>query len=114
MVANYSDKFTPSHLGLWTKVILAFIPVGAVGLLFHHQIKELFSVRIVATMFIVGGLIFLVVEHFHREERARITNVEDVGYKEAIWIGVAQVFALIPGTSRAGSTIIGALLVGLN
>ncbi|MDF1879307.1 undecaprenyl-diphosphate phosphatase [Sulfurimonas sp. SAG-AH-194-C20] len=112
---NYRDKFTPKHLDLWVKVFIAFIPIGAVGFVFSHQIKELFSINIVAVMFILGGLVFLVVEKwFIPDESKQIKDVESVTLKQAIVIGIAQVFALIPGTSRAGSTIIGALLVNLS
>ncbi len=112
---NYRDKFTLQKIDLWKKVILAFIPIGVVGFVFSHQIKELFSIRIVAIMFIVGGIIFLLVERFFIPNEANlIDDVEKVTFKQSLWIGFAQVFALIPGTSRAGSTIIGALLVGLS
>jgi len=115
VVLNYKEKFTPKHIALWIKVLLAFLPIGIVGFLFSDQIKELFSITIVATMFIIGGVIFLVVEKFYRQQReGLIQNVEDVTLKQSLWIGVAQIFALIPGTSRAGATIIGALLVGLD
>jgi len=112
---NYKDKFSIKKIDLWTKVFLAFIPIGAVGFIFSSQIKELFSINIVAIMFIIGGVIFLVVEKFFiQENRLLINDVEKVTLKQSMIIGFAQVFALIPGTSRAGSTIIGALLVGLS
>lgn len=112
---NYQDKFTIKKIDLWTKVFLAFLPIGTVGFIFSHQIKELFSINIVAIMFIVGGIIFLIVEKFFiPKESEQIDDVESVTYKQALVIGFAQVFALIPGTSRAGSTIIGALLVKLS
>jgi len=115
VVLNYREKFTLKKIELWKKLIVAFIPIGIVGFLFSHQIKELFSVTIVATMFIVGGIVFLVVEKFYiPNEEKLIDDVEKVSMKQAIWIGIAQVFALVPGTSRAGSSIIGALLVGLS
>ena len=115
VVFNYKDKFSIKKIDLWTKVFLAFIPIGAVGFVFSHQIKELFSIQIVATMFIVGGVIFLAVEKFFiPNETNLIDDVEEVTLKQSLVIGFAQVFALIPGTSRAGSTIIGALLVGLS
>ncbi|MEN4046653.1 undecaprenyl-diphosphate phosphatase [Sulfurimonas sp. NWX367] len=115
VVLNYREKFTLKHIDLWTKVFLAFLPIGAVGFVFSHQIKELFSITIVAIMFIIGGFIFLLVEKFYiPKEKELITNVEDVTLKQSLWIGIAQIFALIPGTSRAGATIIGALLVGLD
>jgi undecaprenyl-diphosphatase len=114
VLLNYSDKFHPSKIELWKKLILAFIPIGAVGYIFADYIKAMFDIKIVAIMFIVGGIIFLVVEKFYKEQEHHIDDVEKVSYKQALWIGFAQIFALIPGTSRAGSTIIGAMLVGLN
>lgn len=115
VVFNYKDKFTFKHIDLWTKVFLAFLPIGTIGYIFSDQIKELFSTQIVAIMFIVGGVIFLIVEKFFiKNEHHLIDDVEKVTLKQSMIIGFAQVFALIPGTSRAGSTIIGALLAGLN
>ena len=115
VIFNYKEKFTLQKIDLWSKVFLAFLPIGVVGFLFSHQIKELFSITVVAIMFIVGGVIFVLVEKFFiPQEKSMIEDVEAVSFKQAIIIGVAQVFALVPGTSRAGSTIIGALLVGLN
>ena len=115
VVFNYKEKFTPKHISLWIKLFVAFLPIGIVGFIFSHQIKELFSIDVVAVMFIVGGIVFLIVEKFFiKDESKMIQDVEDVTMKQSLFIGVAQVFALIPGTSRAGSTIIGALLVGLS
>ncbi|MDD3060908.1 MAG: undecaprenyl-diphosphate phosphatase, partial [Sulfurimonas sp.] len=59
VVMNYKDKFTLKKIDLWSKVFVAFLPIGAVGYIFASQIKELFSVEIVAIMFIVGGIVFL-------------------------------------------------------
>lgn len=114
VLLTYKDKFHPSKIELWKKLILAFIPIGAVGFIFSSQIKAMFDIKIVAIMFIVGGIVFLIVEKFYTEKEHFIDDVEKVSYKQALWIGVAQIAALIPGTSRAGSTIIGAMLVGLN
>lgn len=114
VVASYREKFTPKYFNLWVKVAIAFVPIGAIGFLFSDQIKALFTVKTVAIMFIVGGIIFLIVEYFQKGRIAGTTSVDDVTYKQAVWIGIAQVFALVPGTSRAGSTIIGAMLVGMS
>ena len=114
VVVIYREKFSLRKIELWKKLIIAYLPLAIVGFIFRHQIKELFSVQIVAIMFIVGGVVFLIVEKFYKEKKHTALNVEDVTYKQSLWIGIAQVFALIPGTSRAGSTIIGGLLVGLN
>ncbi len=114
VILNYPSKFTFSHINLWTKVLIAFLPIAIIGFIFSKQVKELFSIEIVAWMFIIGGVIFLIVEKFYDEKTTHTLDVEDVTYKQAAWIGFAQIFALIPGTSRAGSSIIGAMFVGLN
>ena len=111
----YREKLSFKKIGLWNKLLLAFVPLGIIGFLLRHQVKALFSIEVVAWMFIIGGIVFLVVEYFYEEEaKARITDVEAVSWNQALAIGFAQVFSLIPGTSRAGSTIIGGLLAGLD
>jgi undecaprenyl-diphosphatase len=95
------------------KVAAAFVPAAAIGFLLHHTIEEkLFNPASVATALIVGGVVILLVER--RTLRPRVDRVEDVGWGEAIAVGVAQIASLIPGVSRAGSTIIGGLLAGLS
>jgi undecaprenyl-diphosphatase len=114
VVANYKERFTFKHFRLWCQVFVAFLPVAVVGFVFRHQIKAMFSVSVVATMFIVGGVIFLLIERWIKHKSPRVESLEDLTFKQALWVGIAQIFALIPGTSRAGSTIVGALLVGLS
>jgi len=113
--ATYTSKFTPRHIGLWTKVLIAFLPLAIVGFIFKDEIKALFlSTYVVPVMFIIGGIVFLVVEAFHHDERENTHDLEDISYRQAAWIGLAQVLALVPGTSRAGATIIGAMLTGID
>jgi len=114
VVFNYKDKFSVSKIELWVKVLIAFLPLAIVGFIFKDIIKESFTVEVVAYMFIVGGVIFLILEYFYKEQSHHIDDVEEISYKQAGWIGFAQIFALIPGTSRAGASIVGALLVGLS
>ena len=115
LFVSYKEKFSVKYLPLWSKVFLAFLPLGVVGWLFSKQIKALFSIEVVAVMFIVGGVAFLIVEQWFIKDDSKTTkNVCDITTKQALLIGFAQLFALIPGTSRAGSTIIGALLVGVD
>ncbi|MCW4629506.1 MULTISPECIES: undecaprenyl-diphosphate phosphatase [Marinomonas] len=114
VIANYKARFTPRHFRLWCQVFVAFLPVAMVGFLFRHQIKALFSVSVVATMFIVGGIVFLMVERWLKHQSPSVENLDNLSFKQALWVGFAQLLALIPGTSRAGSTIVGALLVGLS
>lgn len=110
----YKEKITFKQIDLWQKLFVAFLPLAIVGYIFKDHIKTLFTVEIVAWMFIIGGFIFLIVEYFYEEKKAHVTHVEKVNYKQALWVGIAQIFSLIPGTSRAGATIIGGLLVGLD
>ncbi len=94
-------------------LIVGVLPSAIFGLLLHRLIKaHLFNPVVVAIAFIVGGLIILLVER--RERQPRITEVDQMDWRDALKLGLAQVFALIPGTSRSGATIIGGLLSGLS
>jgi undecaprenyl-diphosphatase len=94
-------------------LVIAFIPLAVLGLLFGSAIKaSLFKPVPVAIAFIAGGLIILWAER--RTHSIRIHSVDDMRWTDALKVGVAQAFALIPGTSRAGSTIIGGLFFGLS
>ena len=110
----YKDKMSFKKVVLWQKLILAFLPLAIVGFIFKDQIKTLFNVQTVAWMFIIGGFVFLVVEYFYKEKESHVSDVEEVSFMQALWIGIAQIFSLVPGTSRAGATIIGGLLTGLD
>ncbi len=110
----YRDKLTLKKIDLWSKLMVAFFPLAIVGFIFKDVIKELFTVNTVAVMFIVGGVIFLVVEKFYKEKESHTNAVENVSYKQALVVGFAQIFSLIPGTSRAGATIIGGMLIKMN
>ena len=114
IVAIYLNKINFKEIELWKKVIFAFFPLAIIGFLLRHEIKELFNLYIVAWMFIIGGIVFFIVEKFYSEEKVKINSVENVNYKQALIIGIFQVFSLIPGTSRSGSTIVGGMLCGLS
>ena len=110
----YRDKITFKKIPLWTKLFVAFLPLAIVGFIFKDTIKTLFNVETVAWMFIIGGIVFLVVEYFYTEKEHAVHDVEQVSIKQALAVGVAQIFSLIPGTSRAGATIIGGMLAGMD
>jgi undecaprenyl-diphosphatase len=94
-------------------LFVAFLPAAILGLLFGKHIKAvLFKPIPVAIAFIVGALVILWAER--REHRITVQAVDDMSWKDALKVGIAQAFALIPGTSRAGATIIGGLLFGLS
>ena len=88
-------------------VVVAFLPAAVVGVAAHKYIKSvLFSPWVVAIALIVGGIVILVIEHF--AQRPHIKSVDDVGLKTALFIGVCQCLAMVPGVSRSGATIMGA------
>ncbi|MDP2099155.1 MAG: undecaprenyl-diphosphate phosphatase [Methylobacter sp.] len=94
-------------------LIIAFIPLATLGLLFGKHIKALLFKPIpVALAFIIGAFVIIWAEK--REHKIRIFEIEDLSAWDALKLGIAQSFALIPGTSRSGSTIIGGLLFGLS
>lgn len=98
---------------LWYKVILACIPAGVIGILFDDKIDALFyNYQTVATMLIVYGILFIYIENTHKNKSFKINTLNALTYKTAFAIGLFQVLALIPGTSRSGATIIGAMLIG--
>jgi len=100
-------------LQLLINVAIAFLPLAVLGLLGGKWLKaHLFNAPVVATTFILGGLIILWAERKSHTER--VATVDDMGWKDALKVGVAQAFALIPGTSRSGATIIGGMLFGLS
>ena len=110
----YRNKISFKKIDLWIKLLIAFLPLAIVGFIFKDVIKSLFTVQTVAWMFIVGGVVFLIVEYFYKEKSSHTTDVEQTTWQQALWIGIAQICSLIPGTSRAGSTIVGGLLAGLD
>ena len=94
-------------------LFVAFLPAAILGLMFHSKIKALlFNPITVATALVVGGLIILYVEK--RAYKPRIMEVEQMRWSDAVKVGFAQALAMIPGTSRSGSTIMGGLIFGLS
>lgn len=98
-------------LSLWAKVIVAVIPSGIIGILFEEDIDRLFfNSTTVALALIIYGVIMIVIEN--RNKKPAVSDFSKVSFKLALGIGLFQCLALIPGTSRSGSTIIGATLLG--
>src|SRR3954471_11968711 len=122
IVWEYRVKFSGVLLGLGhdrksqrfvINLIIAFMPAALLGLAFGKYIKAaLFKPVPVAIAFIVGGLIILLVER--RKHVVRVESVDDMSALDALKVGCAQAFALIPGTSRSGATIIGGMLFGMS
>lgn len=113
VVFLYRDKLF-SNITLWKKLIVAFIPTGTLGFFLYKVIKSLFDPSIVVFMLVLGGIFFILVELFYKKEPHPYHSVEDIPYYTAFAIGFFQSFAMIPGTSRSGASIIGGLLMGLD
>lgn len=100
---------------LWIKVIIACLPAAVIGLLFDDEINALFfNPTTVAIMLIVYGVAFILIEYFNKNKNYKIHTISSLPYSTAFFIGLFQVLSMIPGTSRSGSTILGAMLLGLS
>ncbi|MBO5845594.1 MAG: undecaprenyl-diphosphate phosphatase [Clostridia bacterium] len=100
---------------LWFKVIVAIIPSGLIGILLDDWFNEHFyNYLVVAIALIVYGVAFIVIEKLKKPQGTIVDTTEKISYKDALMIGVFQTLAIIPGTSRSGSTILGAMLFGLS
>jgi len=115
------NPFSPSKterekketMNIWFKVIVATIPAGIAGMLFDDWLNEHFyNYWTVALMLIVYGILFIVIENRNKGRTSRINSFKDLSYTNAIYIGLFQVLSLIPGTSRSGATILGAIILG--
>ena len=110
---EYRARFFRIDVPLYRNLVVAFIPAAVLGLLFSKYIKEvLFHAVPVALAFIVGGFVILFVER--QTLKPRVENTRSMTWLDALKVGIAQCFALIPGTSRSGATIIGGMLFGLS
>ena len=100
-------------ISLWTKVIVGCFPAAVLGLLFDDFLDEHFyNWQTISFTLILYGILFIVIENFQKGRKARIKSFSNLTYQTAFLIGCCQVLALIPGTSRSGATILGALLLG--
>lgn len=101
---------------LWFKIVIACLPAAVVGILFDDIIDDMFyNAIVVAGALIIYGILFIIIEKWNRGRRPVIGTVTEIGYNTAIMIGVFQLLAaIVPGTSRSGATILGALLIGVS
>ena len=99
---------------LWFKVVAAVIPSAVIGVLLDDWMDaNLYNYVVVAVALIVYGVAFIYMERRNQGRQMKITNVYDIDYKTAILIGCFQCLSLVPGTSRSGSTILGAIILGV-
>jgi undecaprenyl-diphosphatase len=120
----YFDKLNPfsvrkkptqkqATLVLWSKIILACIPAAVIGFLVDDILDEyLMNGYVVAATLIIYGVLFIFIENRNQYRSFEVQKVGDISYQTALWIGLFQLLALIPGTSRSGATILGAMILG--
>ncbi|MEY8353326.1 undecaprenyl-diphosphate phosphatase [Lachnospiraceae bacterium 54-53] len=124
VVVLYFDRLNPfsarkkpaarqATLVLWSKIILACIPAAVIGLLIDDIMEEyLMNGYVVAATLIIYGVLFLVIENRNQYRNFEVQKTGDISYQTALYIGLFQLLSLIPGTSRSGSTILGAMILG--
>lgn len=115
------NPFSPSKstqekidtMSIWFKVVVGVIPAAVLGLLFDDWLNDhLYNYQTVAVMLIFYGILFIIIENRNKGRAGKVRTFKDLSYRTAFLIGVFQVLALIPGTSRSGATIIGAIILG--
>lgn len=116
---QFKDKLQPKVnidiINMWLKVVVACIPSAVLGLLLDDILEEYFGNAItISIMLIVYGIAFILIENWNKKRTPKIQAIDDISYKTAFFIGLFQVLSMIPGTSRSGATIIGALLLGVS
>ena len=112
---NKGEAMRKKTWSLWFKVVVAVFPAALIGLLLESWLDEHFYSFIVVSIALVAyGVLFIVVERINKNKKYKIEDVYDIDYVTAVKIGCFQVLSLIPGTSRSGSTILGASTVGVN
>lgn len=98
---------------LWFKVAIACLPSVIIGLPLNDWMDEhLHTPLVVASMLILYGILFIVIENLYRNKKPQFTNFRSIGYKTALFIGTFQALSIVPGTSRSGATILGAIILG--
>ena len=106
-------KVKTDTMNLWFKIAVACVPAAIIGLLFDDVIDEyLFNPVTVALMLILDGVLFIVIENRNKGRRPMVNDLSQITYKFALMVGIFQLLALVPGTSRSGATIVGAILIG--
>ena len=117
VLSIYQDRLR-QNLTLIKKVIVAFLPTSLIGLLLYPIIKNFFleSLLVVAWALLVGGVVIILFEWWYKNKTVsnQIGSLADITYKQALLIGLFQSLAVVPGASRAGSTILGGLFLGLS
>lgn len=106
-------KIKQDIMNLWFKIIVACLPAAVIGILFDDLLdKYFYNYQTVALMLIIYGVLFIIIENRNKIRKPVVHDLSQITYKFALMIGIFQLLALIPGTSRSGATILGAILIG--
>lgn len=116
---QFKDKSKPVILkdtfSIWFKVVVACIPGAIVTILFDDYVEAHFQTpAVIAAALVIYGIAFIVIEKWNKAKTPKVETLADITYKTALFIGLFQVLSIVPGTSRSGATIIGALLIGVS
>lgn len=116
---QFKDKSKPVILkdtfSIWFKVVVACIPGAIVTILFDDYVEAHFQTpAVIAAALVIYGIAFIVIEKWNKTKTPKVATLDDITYKTALLIGLFQVLSIVPGTSRSGATIIGALLIGVS
>ena len=102
-------------MDMWFKVIVAMLPAAIVGIPFDNYFEKHFhNWQVVSAALIAYGVLFIVIEKINKSRKPKVTGIPELSYKTALLIGCFQALSLIPGTSRSGSTILGAMILGVS
>ena len=99
---------------MWFKVIVACLPAAVIGLALNDFMDKFENWQVISATLILYGIAFIVIETVNKKKSPRVTSISNLSYKTAILIGAFQVLSIIPGTSRSGATILGAIILGLS
>ncbi len=102
-------------MDMWFKVIAAMLPAAIVGIPFDNYFEKHFhNWQVVSAALIAYGVLFIVIEKINKNRKPKVNSIPELSYKTALLIGCFQALSLIPGTSRSGSTILGAMILGVS
>lgn len=115
-VQRFTDRYiNMNKIVLWLKILVSCIPAIIVGLPFNDWIETHFNnYWVVSVMLIVYGVLFIIIENYNKSRRPTRIRLSDITFRDALFIGIFQLLALIPGTSRSGATIIGGIVLGMS
>lgn len=115
VIVLYRNSFLRSYMA-WKRILVAFLPTGIIGFLLYKFIKDFLLGNAIITVFalLIGGILLILIEYLLKNKKIKTREIENISYKNSFLIGVFQSISIIPGVSRAASSIIGGLILGLD